>query len=77
MTYAGPNMSDMVEVAESWHLPSEPGAADGLYLSSPSRRYTICRGPPSDCSRFPIEFVPLDAAGDSRSIRGTWTRLPR
>ena len=67
MTYAGPNMSDMVEVAESWHLPSEPGATDGQHIVA-VRGYTICREP-WDCSRFPIEFVHWTAP--FRSIRGT------
>jgi hypothetical protein len=31
-TYTGPNLADMIEVAEAWHPPSAPGADDGQYL---------------------------------------------
>jgi hypothetical protein len=51
-TYVGPNLADMVEVAESWHPPSAPDADDGQWIVC-LRNKTIARGPWS-CVRDPF-----------------------
>jgi hypothetical protein len=43
-TYVGPNLVDLVEVAESWHPPSAPGADDGQWILC-TRNATIARAP--------------------------------
>lgn len=51
-TYVGPNLADMVEVAEAWHPPSKPGGDDGQWILC-LRNKTIARAP-WKCSRDPI-----------------------
>jgi len=67
-TYVGPNMADMVEVAESWHPPSAPGADDGQWVMC-LRNKCIARAPWS-CLRDPL--VPVYWSAPTRGIgRGT------
>ena len=67
-TYIGPNLSDMVEVAESWHPPSSPGADDGQWILC-LRNQTIARAPWS-CARDPL--VPVYWTAPTRGTgRGT------
>ncbi len=54
-TYAGPNLADMIEVAESWHPPSVPGGDDGQWIVC-LRNKTIARAPWS-CTRDPLHAV--------------------
>jgi len=53
--YTGPNLADMVEVAESWHPPSSPGAKDGQWIVC-TRNACIARSPWS-CARDPLKVV--------------------
>jgi len=67
-TYVGPNLSDMVEVAESWHPPSSPSADDGQWIVC-LRNKTIARAPWM-CSRDPL--VPVYWTPPTRGCgRGT------
>lgn len=67
-TYVGPNLADMVEVAESWHPPSSPDAEDGQWIFC-LRNKTIARAPWS-CSRDPL--VPVYWTAPTRGTgRGT------
>jgi hypothetical protein len=50
--YAGPNLADRVEVAESWHPPSGPDADDGQWILC-VRGECIARAP-WNCSRDPL-----------------------
>lgn len=54
-TYIGPNLADMVEVAESWHPSSSTDADDGQWILC-LRNKTIARAPWS-CTRDPIKTV--------------------
>lgn len=67
-TYVGPNVADMVEVAESWHPPSYPGGDDGQWIMC-LRNKTIARAPWS-CIRDPL--YPVWWTAPTRGIgRGT------
>lgn len=67
-TYVGPNLADMVEVAESWHPPSAPGADDGQWIVC-LRNKTIARAP-WNCIRDPL--VPVYWSPPTRGVgRGT------
>ena len=72
-TYVGPNLADMVEVAESWHPPSdEDGDQDGDHDGQrivAIRGQTICREPWT-CPRDPL--VPVYWTPPTRGTgRGT------
>lgn len=54
-TYVGPNVSDMVEVAESWHPPSSYDADDGQWILC-LRNKAIARAP-WNCLRDPLRSV--------------------
>ena len=54
-TYVGPNLADLVEVAESWHPESKPGANDGQWIMC-LRNKTIARAP-WKCSIDPLAEV--------------------
>lgn len=67
-TYVGPNLADMVEVAESWHPPSSPTAKDGQWIVC-LRNKTIARAPWT-CPRDPL--VPVYWSPPTRGVgRGT------
>lgn len=67
-TYVGPNLADLVEVAESWHPPSTPDADDGQWIVC-LRNKTIARGPWT-CVRDPL--VPVYWSPPTRGCgRGT------
>jgi hypothetical protein len=53
--YTGPNMADMVEVAESWHPPSGPDSDDGQWILC-VRGDVVARAP-WNCSRDPLVAV--------------------
>lgn len=67
MTYTGPNLSDMVELAEAWHPPSGPTADDGQHIVA-VRGATIAREP-WNCVRYPLDFCYWTPPW--RSIRGS------
>lgn len=67
-TYAGPNLADMVEVAESWHPPSSTDSDDGQWIVC-LRNKTIARAP-WNCLRDPL--VPVYWTPPTRGCgRGT------
>lgn len=63
-TYVGPDLADLVEVAEAWHLPDEKDDADGDYdgqwIVAVRGAATIYRTP-FPCSRYlvrPVHWTP-------------------
>lgn len=53
--YQGPQLADLIEVAEAWHLPTKPGADDGQHIVA--IRGTVVLREPWNVPRYPLQFA--------------------